>query len=173
MKKLIIKAAAVFSILNTSEFQSQISIGKDNVTNESVLLEFSDENKGFVLPSLISAPGAAVGTFIYNTEKNSVMLCENYFNGIAYWKFLTPENMGQSHSFVNQGNDIGNGVIIGSSTSSKPGILVLESTKKAMVLPKASNPHIYMKGTIAGTIVYDTASDMLAIYNGKEWYYWN
>lgn len=42
----------------------------------------------------------------------------------------------------------------------------------AMVLPQVFEPHQNINGAIAGTIVYDTSCDMLAVYDGTNWSYW-
>ncbi len=60
----------------------------------------------------------------------------------------------------------------GAETSSKKGVLILESTTQAMVLPQVFEPHLNINGAIAGTIVYDTSCDMLAVYDGVNWSYW-
>lgn len=52
------------------------------------------------------------------------------------------------------------------------GILVLEDTDKAMILPKVASPHLNIIDPAPGLIVYDTDSRQLAVYNGKVWSYW-
>lgn len=137
-------------------------------TNSSVLLEFGNLPKGIILPSVSAATGAVGGTFIVNTTDKAVQ----YFDGTD-WINLTYPNSLVSNSFVgNSTTDTGNGVIIGATSSLKPGVLVLESTTKALVLPKVADPHLNMPSPIAGTMVYDTTSDSLAVYDGKEWSYW-
>ncbi|MGK6344360.1 hypothetical protein ACMGDK_19285 [Chryseobacterium sp. DT-3] len=130
-------------------------------------MEFNTDPKGILLPSVVSAPGAAGGTFIFNTTTKSVQVFQD-----VSWTDLTDTNQGIAHSFSNAGSDIGSGVIIGSSTTSKPGALVLESTTKALVLPQVANPNTTIRGAIAGTMVYDTVSDALAVYDGVNWSYW-
>ncbi|MFC4163981.1 hypothetical protein ACFOWU_09965 [Epilithonimonas zeae] len=56
--------------------------------------------------------------------------------------------------------------------SSVPGILVLEDTTKAMVLPKVPSPHLNIINPEPGTMAYDTTTKQLAIYNGKVWSFW-
>lgn len=153
---------------------AQVAIGKNSVTNNSVLLEFGTEPKGIILPSVDAAPQAVGGTFIFDITDNSVKVYEEINNGTNNnWTNLTEnDEPGVAHLFVNTGTDTGEGVIIGADTSTKPGVLVLESTTQAMVLPQVANPHLTMPGSIAGTMVYDTASDMIAIYDGANWSYW-
>ncbi|MFC4686804.1 hypothetical protein ACFO4P_07625 [Epilithonimonas pallida] len=176
MKKYIIALSGVFIFLIVQKTKAQVAIGKQNITNSSVLLEFGTENKGIILPSVNTAPGASGGTFIFNTTKKAVEVWEGKNNGnLGDWTLLTDENQGVNHSFSNTGADVISnpaGVIIGADITAKPGVLVLESTTKALVLPQVANPHQNIKGTIAGTMVYDTTADMLAVYDGANWSYW-
>lgn len=157
----------IIAISSLHALNAQIAIGKENMTNSSVLLEFADENRGIILPSVDEATGAAEGTFIFNTSTRSVQVLQN-----AEWLNLTDENQGVLHNFNNQSTDTGTGVILGANSSGKPGVLVLESTTQALVLPHVENPHLNINGAIAGTIVYDSISDMFAVYDGANWSYW-
>ena len=176
MKKYIITLVGISTLLISQKSKAQVAIGKDNITNSSVLLEFGPGNKGIILSATEAAPGAVGGTFIFNTIKKAVEVWEGKNNGnLGDWTLLTDENQGVTHSFSNAGTDtIPNpaGVIIGADNTTKPGVLVLESTTKALVLPQVANPNQNIKGAIAGTMVYDTTADMLAIYDGANWSYW-
>ena len=168
MKKYILAMTMLTATL--SQAQVVISNHADpKPTNSSVLLEFgNNENKGIILPSVTSAPGAVAGTFIVNKTDKAVQ----YYNGTS-WVNLTYPNTLVESTFVNDGTaDVGDGVIIGAATSAKPGVLVLESTTKAMVLPRVADPHLNVLSPVAGTMVYDTTSDALAVYDGVEWSYW-
>ncbi len=165
---IIIKALAFLPVfLSFTAMDAQVAIGKEGLTNSSVLLEFSTEARGIILPSVASAPGAAGGTFIFNTADRSVQVFQN-----TGWTLLTDSNQGVVHPYSNSGTETGTGIIIGAAASSKPGVLVMESTAKAMVLPKVASPHLNIRGAIAGTMVYDTASSALAVYDGAQWSYW-
>lgn len=152
---------------------AQMSIGKPNVANSSVLLDFGTDGKGIVLPLVNAAPGAVGGTFVFNTTVDAVQVWEEKNNGgTGGWTNLTVAGDGVPHSFSNAGSDTGNGVIMGANSSTKPGVLVLESTQKAMVLPLVASPHLNVVGAIAGTMVYDTDADMIAVFDGANWNYW-
>lgn len=156
----------------------QLVIGKEMATNESVLLEFGQDNKGLILPSVIDAPNSVAGTMIFSIEQKSVLVKEEKNNGVATnWTNLSiNEQEGKVHSFTNQGEDIiedKTAVILGSDTSTKPGILVLESTEKVLVLPKVNQAQNDIVSPIAGTILYDASSAMLAVFDGNNWSYWN
>lgn len=154
---------------------AQLVIGKSEVSNNSILLEFGNEPMGIILPSVENAPGATGGTFIFDTTDHSVKVLEERNAGANdNWTNMTLNTEpGISHVFENTGSDLGEGVIIGAETTSKPGILVLESDSRAIVLPNVPNPHLNMPGVIAGTMVYDSAVSMIAVFDGTNWSYWN
>ena len=52
------------------------------------------------------------------------------------------------------------------------GILVLENTNQAMVLPKVASPHLNILNPTPGLMVFDTASGQLAVFNGSVWTFW-
>ena len=64
-------------------------------------------------------------------------------------------------------------VIIGSTTSSADGALVLESNTKAMVLPIVANVQD-IPSPSPGMMVYvkKEGSKRLAVYNGSKWSFW-
>ncbi len=149
---------------------AQVAIGKSSITNPSTLLEFGLEPKGIILPSVDDAPGATGGTFIVNINDRAVQ----YHDG-TNWINLTNTGESVANPYVNTqiaDKATDHGVIIGDNTSSKPGVLVLESTTKAMILPKVSNPQSTIKSPVTGTIVYDTNSDSLAVCDGQNWFFW-
>lgn len=173
MNTTYFKIIALLGLLVVNFGFSQIAIGKPTVANSSVLLDFGTDGKGIILPSVNTAPGAVGGTFIFNTTENTVQVWEEKNNGgTGGWTNLTIAGDGVPHSFSNAGSDAGNGVIMGANSSTKPGVLVLESTQKALVLPLVASPHLNVVGAIAGTMVYDTDADMIAIYDGANWNYW-
>lgn len=174
IKNIIQTTIVLSAFLQINEAKAQVAIGKSEVANSSVLLDFGSEAKGIILPSVETAPGAAGGTFIFDTTDNSVKVLEEKNDGAnGNWTNLTEnEEPGVSHTFLNTGNDVAEGLIMGAETTIKPGILVLESTNRALVLPNVENPHLSMPGVVAGTIVYDTASDMLAVFDGANWSFW-
>lgn len=146
---------------------AQVSIGKTSVTNTSVILEFGSDSKGIILPSVSTIPASVGGTFIVNANEKAVQVFEN--NG---WTNLSNKGELVNHSFINPRAEVGKGAIIGARTSSREGVLVLESSTKALVLPKSANPHTNIKSPVSGTILYDTASSTLAVYDGANWSYW-
>lgn len=72
----------------------------------------------------------------------------------------------------NTSTEVGNGVIIGSNTSSANGVLILEATDKALVLPKIASPQTNVRSPYPGMICYDTTSKSVAVFDGKVWNFW-
>lgn len=167
MKTYSIAIAILATVLSAEMTQAQVAIGKESVTNSSVLLEFGDEAKGIILPAVDASSGAVDGTFILDNTSQSVRVMEG-----GSWTELTAPGEASSNPIVNSGSDVGEGVVIGAETSTKPGVLVLESTTMALVLPKVADPHLNVLSPVAGTIVYDTESSMLAVYDGQNWSFW-
>lgn len=180
MKNIITSIFSVILILIAGNTNAQVVIGKTAPvipTNSNTLLEFGNDNKGIIIPSVTSVPTDAVGgTFIFNTIDKAIEVYEGRNdNKNGGWTKLSNENEGIPHNYINSGTtDTSSpaGVIIGSDKTTKSGALVLESTTQALVLPKVANPHLTIKGAIAGTIVFDTTSNSLAVYDGANWSYW-
>lgn len=166
-KNTIITTIVITAFFSANEVKAQVAIGKEDVTNTSVLLEFGDEAKGIILPAVDEAADAVDGTFVLDNTLQSVRVMEG-----GSWTDLTAPGEATANLFMNAGNDVGEGVVIGAESSSKPGVLVLESTTMALVLPKVAEPHLNVLSPVAGTIVYDTESSMMAVYDGQNWSFW-
>ena len=176
MKKIIIISSLLFSGL----YFSQVAIGKSSISNPTVSLEFGTENKGLLLPWVTneaSVIGAVNGTMIYDSAVKKVKV-----KLAAGWKDLSVTTTGTTidpitniDGLLLQGASIAEQaaakVSIGNPTST-PGILVLEDTNKAMVLPKVSRPHLNIINPAPGMMVYDTQNQLLCVFNGKDWAFW-
>ncbi|WP_353165699.1 hypothetical protein [Empedobacter brevis] len=162
----------VYIILVLGGFsQAQIAIGKTAVVGSNTLLDFDQSptnSKGIILPAVTNATNVALtnGTFVFDVNTKKVRMVEN-----NAWKDLSDAG-NTSNLISNTSNDIGNGVIMGAETSAATGILVLEATDKAMILPKITNPHLTVKSPYAGMMCYDTVSKTLAVFDGTNWNYW-
>lgn len=175
MKKFII----LYFILSTNLTFAQISIGKNQVDGGGIL-DFDEDNKGIILPI------ADIETT--NTYTNGTILVDKNDYKIKVFQDNDWLELSDTGSFdvqkddnnndistavkINTSDDIGQGVIIGAENSDADGVLVLESTNKALILPKVFRPHENILSPVAGTICYDTESDSLAVFNGKVWNYW-
>lgn len=149
---------------------SQVGIETTSIHTDAILDFPTGQNKGIVLPMVEALPtGAAAsnGTFLIDKTDGRVKVRQN-----GIWLNLTGTSSLSSYS-VNPSADTFDGVIIGATSSSASGVLVLESTNKALMLPKVISPHINIKSPYPGLICYDTVKNAIAIFNGEAWYYWN
>ena len=182
----------IFTLLlaGASFANAQVIIGGATGTatvKTSVLLEFPNtNNKGIIVPYVRAYPtGAAlVGGSIILDARTATTARMKYYNG-ATWVDLSGQDadltspinyMTVQPSIVLAPEAATSQAIIGSRSSSADGVLVLESTTKAMVLPTVDqtdsivNPSpgmmVYIKG------VTPTFNKRLAVYNGSKWSFW-
>lgn len=173
------KTLTLTAALSVCLLFGQVAIGKTTITNSSVSLEFGNANKGIILPwvtSTGSVTGAVNGTMVYDLTDHKIKVKYS-----SNWKDLSIDNTGTTVDPVSNidGVNIQNPLTekntakttIGTLTST-PGILVLEATNKAMILPKVSNPHLNIINPAPGMMVFDTTSKLLAVFNGKVWSFW-
>nr|WP_315034093.1 hypothetical protein [uncultured Chryseobacterium sp.] len=169
--KNIKNISIVWSLMAFNLFFGQVAIGKQAVDGNSTVLDFdnvSGNTKGLILPATSGLPTGALenGTFVFDVTDNMVKVYEN-----DTWKPLSDAGS-SSVIVVNNSAELGKGVIMGTSTSTADGVLVLESQDKAMILPKVATPHVNVKNPYPGMICYDTTSKTLAIFDGTVWNYW-
>lgn len=149
---------------------SQVAIGKSEVSNPSVSLEFGTQEKGIVLPyvenkSAITEPG----TIIFDTTDNRIKVKKS---GTEWIDFSGRDGSGDISIQTGKTEKTQAKAIIGAATSTADGILVLESSNKAMVLPKVTNPETKIVNPAPGMLVYDPVKKLLCVYNGSDWTYW-
>lgn len=160
----------VLMLITNLVIYSQVGIETTSIHTDAILDFPTGQNKGIVLPMVEALPtGAAAsnGTFLIDKTDGRVKVRQN-----GIWLNLTGTSSLSSYS-VNPSADTFDGVIIGATSSSASGVLVLESTNKALMLPKVVSPHINIKSPYPGLICYDTVKNAIAIFNGEAWYYWN
>ncbi len=168
MKKLIFS----FIILGTAvTATAQVAIGKNNVTGTSTLLDFESNFRGIILPAVSMTDVPALnennnGTFLFDLDTQTVQMFEN-----ESWVPLSDEGDASAIT-VNPSAETGEGAIIGAETTDAVGVLVLEASDKAMILPKVADPHLTVKSPYPGMICYDTASRTIAVFDGAVWNYW-
>lgn len=165
----------------TSGF-SQVIIGDKIGTatdKTSVLVEFAaNQNKGIILPytqTLPSGSGLVEGTILLDsTNPNNAKV--KYYNGA--WQDLSVGNSANISSYLTiQPSTIieqnTKGAIIGASTSSADGVLILESGNKAMVLPMVESTD-NITDPAPGMLVYinKNGAKRLAVFNGSKWTFW-
>ena len=170
------------SILISACASAQVAIGKSTVSSLSVSLEFydgADNVKGLVLPwvtSTAAVSGVVNGTLVYNASDKKVYV--KYASG---WKDLSVDATGTTVDPItyvdgltlqNSLSDLPNAKVSIGTPTSTPGILVLEDSNKAMVLPKVASPYLNIINPAPGMMVYDTVKKQLAVFNGKVWTFW-
>lgn len=146
---------------------SQVLIGK-NTAGNSVLLDFADgTTNGIVLPhvnNITSITGATIGTLAFDKLTKKVY----YFDGIQWVAINQEEGQVVLNSEEKElGSD--QGVIIGSEESDAKGVLILESSDKAMVLPKIYDPAKNVPSPYPGMMCYDTRGGHVYFFNGLTW----
>ena len=178
MKNIFLSLTLFF----TTSLSAQVAIGKATVSSPAVSLEFydnADNTRGIILPwvtSTAAVTGAVNGTLVYNTADRKVYV--KYASG---WRDLSvdatgttidPINNVDGLTLQNSLNDLDTAKVSIGTPTSTPGILVLEDTNKAMVLPKVASPHLNIVNPSPGMMVYDTTKKQLAVFNGTVWSFW-
>lgn len=164
MKKTIL----IFSIfISFHNYKSQVAISKVPSSTGAILDFATGTTNGIILSAVTSLPTSpANGTFVVDRSDLKVKMRQNNI-----WVDLSsPGDL--SKISPNNSSEVGNGVIIGSNTSSANGVLVLEATDKALVLPKIASPQTNVRSPYPGMICYDTASKSVAVFDGKVWNFW-
>ena len=147
---------------------SQVGIGTSSLGTK-VILDFQSGTTSAIILPRIDTPAGVAGTLLYDSTDKKV----KYNNG--GWVDLsirTGEFTAVEKAERDQHTEVGDGAIIGAETTTAPGVLVLESSDKAMVLPKVASPHTSIISPEAGTICYDTTKKLFCVYNGLEWTFW-
>ncbi len=192
LKEKIMKTKyfSILSVMIASLSFAQVAIGKSNISNTSVSLEFGAGNKGIILPWATNADGVSLsptanakgGAFILDVNDRKVKISKN--NGT--WFDLTVHNLEkpatsgniainnalQTNAAFPEKTDAKTMIGGNPTTDSTPGILVLADTDKAMIPPLVTDPATNIKNPAPGMMVYDSAKKLLAVYNGTVWSYW-
>ncbi len=175
MKNIFIIAVTIFSGM----ISAQVAIGKTTLSSPAVSLEFGTANRGIILPwvtSAASVAGAVNGTMIYDLADKKMKI-----KYASAWKDLSVDAAGTTVDpltgvdgtlIQNSAAEDANAKMAIGTLSSTPGILVLEASDKAMVLPKVASPHLNIINPSPGMMVYDTVNKQLAVFNGKVWTFW-
>lgn len=170
MRKIIL-TTILFATITTAK--SQVAIGKTSVTNTSVSLEFTDdEKKGLILPYIEDKTAITEnGSVIFdNTDHKVKYLKDNS------WFDLSIDSLGKSDVTIQQSKTeqvtSKTGIGANSGTDGTDGILVLTASDKAMILPRVASPHLNIINPASGMMVYDTTKKQLAVYNGTVWTFW-
>lgn len=165
MKKII----TTITIFCVGMISAQIAIEKTQADGDGLLDFPSNTTKGILLPIVETLPtNASPGTLLM--DKNDRILKMNVESA---WIPLSDPGSVSGAVFNTNGEISGqNRVIMGASTTNVPGVLVLESSDKALILPKIASPHLNVKNPYPGMICYDTTSKTMAVFDGLKWNYW-
>ena len=164
-RSLIIVIIALVGFVNAN---AQTAIEKKTVDGSAVLDFAGGTTKGLILPAVETLPSTpANGTFLLDKTDQKIKMYQN-----GFWVELS--GVGSIANIVPYSGTVDNGkqTVIGARSTVADGVLVLESTNKALVLPKISNPHLNVKSPYAGMMCYDTNRKALAVFDGKVWNYW-
>lgn len=175
MKNIIFIYSVFFSVV----MSAQVAVGKTSVSNANVSLEFGAANRGMLLPwvtNTAGVTGVVNGTMVYDLSDKKVKV-----KYAAAWRDLTINTTGTTVDPVsgvdgvaiqNSATESTNAKFSIGTVTATPGILVLEDTTKAMVLPKVASPHLNIINPAPGMMVYDTTTKLLAVFNGNVWTFW-
>lgn len=142
---------------------------------ESVLLEFAaGQNKGLIVPYLRTLPDSpAPGTIMLDATTPATVRVAYYNN--TEWVDLSGQDADitdymsiQPTAIVESGK-----ITIGDEPSQLDGVLVLESSTKAMILPIVSDVQNIVNPS-PGMLVYvnKAGAKRLAVFNGTKWSFW-
>ncbi|MGM5630443.1 hypothetical protein O2K51_06025 [Apibacter raozihei] len=157
----------MLSYMVVNSIQAQVAIGKNTVDGAGILDFASGTTNGIILPIVQTISDSTVnGTLLMSKLDKKLKVKQN-----DRWMDLSDPGSIDNVVFSSS-SDNGKGIIIGALSSSAEGILVLESTDKALILPKVQDPHLNVKSPYPGMICYDTASKTIALFDGLKWNYW-
>lgn len=164
MKKIILTLGIIISGMTIN---AQVAIGKATVDGDGLLDFASGTTYGIILPIVETLPVApANGTILMDRNDLKIKMREN-----GSWVELSTTGNLTNVTF-NPAAEAGDGAIIGAETSAADGVLVLESSTKALILPKVASPQLNARSPHAGMMCYDTVSKSIVVFDGARWHFW-
>lgn len=191
MKKIFLSTMLLFSVMAYSQviISDQTGTATDKT---SVLLDFANTgDRGIILPynrTLPTGTGLEGGTIILDATNAAKAKVKVYAPGNANadtdnWLDLSSGNEANINTQLSIQplstgpnavvEDTAAKAIIGSPTTTAKGVLILESTNKAMVLPQVATTDAVINPA-PGMMVYVNKAgfERLAVFNGAKWTYW-
>ncbi len=174
------KLIVLTGLVLTTSLYSQVIFGDKAGTaanKTSVLMEFpSAGNRGIIMPYVTNRAAITTPGSIIMDATTPTAAKVKYYNGTT-WVDLSvqPANISSAITIQPPASENSNAkVVIGNSTSAADGILVLESTTKAMLMPiTTSIQNIVNPAPGTMTIVNNSGILSLAVYNGTQWSFWS
>lgn len=172
--KNIFNIIAVLGATIVVSAQTNVSIDMASSGNSNIIMEFNDkrpanttgENKSLILPVAENINVNSVpGTIWLDAKDNTIKLINN--TGAIN---LTLPGTDVKAPSANE-TQTEQGVIIGDDSSNAKGVLVLESTTQAMVLPHVDSVADVISPE-PGSMVYDKSEKGIALFNGDRWTFW-
>ena len=185
----------IFTIIllaSITGFSAQVIVGDAVGTvapanKGSVLLEFALGNKGIIVPYVRTLPATlptrTEGTILLDAS-NPTKARMKFYNANTNplsngWFDLSGQDGNVTSALADQPTVVQapeiatSKAIIGSTSSAADGVLVLESTTKAMVLPQVMDVQL-IPSPSPGMMVYvnKTGAKRLAVFNGAKWSFW-
>lgn len=179
MKKIISILCLVLTVLANAQVIIGDAVGSATVKT-SVLLEFAaGQNKGLILPYVRTLPTSPEGGTIVLDASTATNARVKYYNDSA-WIDLSGQDADVTPALADQPTAVQSPesssakAIIGADSSSADGVLVLQSTSKALVLPIVEDI-LNIPSPSPGMMVYinKIGAKRLAIYNGNKWSFWS
>ena len=175
MKKILLGMILIFG----KNVSAQVIFGDTTGTasnKTSVLMEFANtNNRGLILPYVTDKTNVITPGSIILDASTPTAAKVKYYNGTTWVDLcVQPANVSSYLSIQPTSKENANAkVVVGSSTSSADGILVLESATKAMVLPVVTD-YQNIVNPAPGTMVMTSNNGIksLAVYNGSQWSFW-
>ncbi|QOW10697.1 hypothetical protein Q73A0000_10075 [Kaistella flava (ex Peng et al. 2021)] len=172
---------AIILLTAIAGVNAQVIIGDavGTATNKtSVLLEFAAKhNKGIIVPYVrtLPLPVSSTGGTILLDASTVTAARMKFFDG-TIWKDLSGQNADISGVLATQPTGVtetNSKAVIGAQSSSADGVLVLESTTKAMVLPIVADVQDIPSPSPGMMVYVDRAgAKRLAVFNGDRWSFW-
>lgn len=165
------KLNTLIIFLFTSAFiNAQVGFEKASVDGSGLVDFPTGTTKGIILSQVqnnTNMTDTSAGTFVFDGTSSKV----KYYNGTS-WIELTGQPGTSKTLLTGNEQDRSKGIIIGAPDSAAKGVLILESTDKALILPKVINPAANVKSPSAGMMCYDPVAKLVCFYNGTTWAFW-
>jgi len=163
--KLVIIISSMV-IMSAQIYAQNVGISADgSAPDNSAMLDVKSTTHGILISRLSDAqrnaiPSPATGLLIYNTTTNRF----NYYNGSGWYE------IGSTFVSPTTGTTAPGGGVsinINGDAPSPVAMLDVSSTEKGVLIPRTTTSAI--STLIEGLIIYNTATNNLAFYDGSQW----